>query len=168
MGRVPLDRDERRVDEPLQHVGHVVDRTADHGRGRLELEGSGAHAQTAERVAVDVVEQTGGPLDGVVDTAMARVAPVSLAGQQVDALADPSGQVNDPEDAHPRGGELDGQRHAVEAPAQLADDIEVAIVDLHAAVASAFAEQAHRARCERRARRTRGPVAVRARRSTRP
>ena len=58
---------------------------------------------------------------------------------------DPSGQVDDPEDTHPRGGELDGQGHAVEAPAQLADDIEVAVVDLHAAVASAFAEQAYRA-----------------------
>ena len=75
-----------------------------------------------------------------------RVSPrCRWRASRSDALPKPSDQINDPEDAHPRRGELDGQRHAVEAPAQLADDVEVAVVDLHAVVASAFAEQAHRA-----------------------
>ena len=143
-GTIPIDRDQRRIDEPLQHVHRIGEPTADHGRCRLELERPGAHRQAAERVPVAVVQQPGGPHDGVVDAAMAGVTPVPLPGQEVDALADPLGEVDDPEDADPRGGELDGERHAVEAAAQLDDRIDVTIVDLDPAVASALAEQAYR------------------------
>ena len=119
-----LGHDERLRDQIRERVEHVealdpVTR-GDGGRG-LDTERPGEHAETVEHGTVPVVEERVRPVDGRPERLVAFHRGAAAAGQEPKALVEEAGDLVGRHGDDARGGELDRQRDAIEAPAHLGD-----------------------------------------------
>ena len=122
--RAPVAFDERLVDQPRDEVDDLAARDRAAGAdvlGRLEGEAAGEDRQPAEEQALLAVEQVVAPLDGGAQGLLARARGAAAGGEDVEAVAQAGGDLLEREGGDARRGQLDGQRHAVQAPADLLD-----------------------------------------------
>ena len=92
--------------------------------GARQIESAGEHRTPCQQRLLGVVEQVVGPLHGVAQRLMAlQTAPRS--DQQPEPVVEPVAHLGDRHRQHARCGQLDRQRDAVEAPADLDDSVRV-------------------------------------------
>ncbi len=108
---------ERAVHQRLQRVEHV----AGHLLGGLQRPAAGEHRQVRERAPLALVQQVVAPLDRRPQRALALGRVARAAGQQVEPAAEALEDRRRGEQPRAGGGELDGERQAVEPPADLGD-----------------------------------------------
>ncbi len=119
---------ERLGDQPRARVEHVPGlhpRDRAHGRARFGVVPAGEHAEPLEQRALQGIEHLVGPLDGAPQRLVAFRSAAPAAGEQVEALVETlveaRGDVGRRHQCDPRRRELERERDAVEAPADLAD-----------------------------------------------
>ena len=105
--------------EVFEGVARAV-RVAD-GRGRLEPEAADEHGQAPKQRLLALEQQVVAPGDRVAQRALALVGVQRAAGQQGQALVEAAQERLRRERAHPRCGQLDRERQAVEPAADLRD-----------------------------------------------
>ena len=86
-----------------------------HVLGRLQREAAGEDGQAPEEHALLAGEQVVAPLDRGAQRLLARARGAAAGGEHVEAVAQPRRDLVERERRHARRGQLDGQRHAVEA-----------------------------------------------------
>ena len=120
--------------------GRADERLVDQSRQRGRRSGAGAMAppahtssaassvkppaktrQAAEEHALLAGEQVVAPLDRGAQRLLARARRAAAGGEDVEAVAQPRRDLLQRQRGHARRGQLDGQRHAVQAPADLLD-----------------------------------------------
>ena len=127
-----LGSDHRLVDEIRQHLDHVevVERLeADHVAGGLQAEIAHEPTQATEPEPLLLVEQVVAPVDGGLQGLMPVACRPGVVHQQAEPLVEPLHDLGRRHHAQPRHGELDRQRYAVEAPAEIDDVADVRRVD---------------------------------------
>jgi len=118
------DADERLVDQAREEVDDLAARDGSartHVLRRLEREAAGEDRQAPEEHALLAGEQVVAPLDGGAQRLLARARRAAAGGEDVEAVAQPRRDLVQRQRCHARRGKLDGQRHAVQAPADLLD-----------------------------------------------
>ena len=115
-----LRPDEALVRQRAEQVGDVEDlevAEAAHRLGGVQVEALGEHRQPPQQRLLGPGQQRIGPLDrrpqGLLPLQRGAAAP----GQQPEALVQPVVQAGQGHRAQPGGGQLDGERHAVQPPA---------------------------------------------------
>ena len=124
---------ERLLDEPFEQVEDVdgVDvAVGGHELGGLEVEAAREHREAAQHRPLLVAQQVVGPVDGGPQRLVALDRRAAATGQEPEALPEPLRDLRRRQRARPGGRELDRERDAVEAPADLDDRVDVAGVDL--------------------------------------
>jgi hypothetical protein len=115
---------------PATHAAHEadvderhqpVDRVAERGLGEVGREVGAEGAQLVQQLLLRGLEQLGRPLEHRAQAALALGQVAAAGAERVDSLLEPPQQAGRVEHAQPRRGQLDGQRHALEPPAQLRD-----------------------------------------------
>ena len=123
VGRL-LDLDQALVDERHEAVDDVAaelrGRAAD-GLGRLEVAAAGEDGQAVEEPPPAVVEQVVAPGDRAAQRLLARRQVARAGRQQVELVLEPGEDRVGRQELDPGGGQLDGERHAVEAGADRGD-----------------------------------------------
>ncbi|MFO0749672.1 MAG: hypothetical protein U1F43_28980 [Myxococcota bacterium] len=94
----------------VEHAGPGED-----GLGRAQREVAAEHRQRREGAALGLVEQLPRAGDGGAQRALARAAPAPVRRQELERPAEARHQAVEAEHVVARGGQLDGQRDAVEA-----------------------------------------------------
>ena len=107
--------------EVFEGVARAV-RVAD-GRGRLEPEAADEDGQAPEQRLLPLEQQVVAPGDRVAQRPLALVGVLGAAGQQGQPLVEPAQERLRRERAHPRRGQLDRERQAVEPAADLRDGL---------------------------------------------
>ena len=116
-----------------------------HVLGRLQGEAAGEDAQAAEEHALLAGEQLVAPLDRGAQRLLARARRAAAGGEDVEAVAQARRDLIQRQGRHAGRGQLDGQRHAVQAPADLVDRRPVVVGGAEARVRGcALREQAAR------------------------
>jgi hypothetical protein len=119
-GGVGLDH--RLVDQLLDQVQCLeCIQAGDRGHG-LQVELPGEHAERVEQRPFRTGEQVIGPADRPLQGLLARNGGAAAPGEQPEPLVKVGGDLVDREHLGPGGGQLDGQRDAVQATADF-DDI---------------------------------------------
>jgi hypothetical protein len=116
--------DERLVGETTHDVGHglggqVVVRA--HGVGRFEGATVGEHREPLEDLALVVEQEVVAPVGHRPQRLLAGQRRTGAAREQPKAVVEALGELVDGEGEGPSGGQLDGERHAVEPGAQVGD-----------------------------------------------
>ena len=109
------------VDQPDQrgeHVPGVEALVRAHLLGRLDVERAGEDRQPRPEQLLGGRAQVVAPLGGGPDRLVVRQGRPAAAGQQPEAVLEPVGQLLERDGPQPHGGQLDGQRHPVQAPAE--------------------------------------------------
>ena len=122
---VGLDREHALVHERRDVVGHdACGKTQARGdmNGRVEGEAAGEHGQPREHPLLVPAEQPERPLDRGAHRGVAVLGAVTTSAQ-VEHLVHRVDDRRQAERRRPRGSQLDGERDAVEAPAELFDDL---------------------------------------------
>ena len=134
---------------PLDEAQHVLGRVrAEHGLGRVEIEGADEHREPSQRPPVVLVQEVVGPVDRV-DHGLVASRPAPVVGpQQVQPVVEPLAQRRQADHAHAARGELDGEGQAVEPTDELGDVVNDVGrgVELGSRCAGSFEEQRHRRR----------------------
>ncbi len=118
------DADERLVDQPREQVDDLATRDGAAGAhllGGLQREAAREDGQAAEEHALLAGEQVVAPLDGGAQGLLAGARRAAAAGEDVEAVAQSRRDLVERQRRHARRGQLDGQRHAIQAPADLLD-----------------------------------------------
>jgi hypothetical protein len=102
-----------------QEIGGGPERRPADGRGRLEGAAADEHAELAEQRLLVRSEQPVAPADGSPQGLVALGLVRPARDQQVQCVAEPRHQHLRRQHLHPGGRELDGQRQAVQASADL-------------------------------------------------
>ena len=142
------DLQERAVDQRGEEVEDLA-RASRRGRPTA-LCGVTPPGKTASRsasVRSASVEQVPAPVDDGAQRAVARQRGAAAAGEQPEAVVEPPGELLERQRAQPRGGQLDGQRQAVEPAADLDDGGDVrpsSTANPGAAAAPRSANSSHR------------------------
>ena len=119
---VGFGEDQRLLDESSEGVQdvHGVDRLAGaHRLRRLERRPAGEDREPAQDGPLRLGQQVVAPVDGGAQRLVPGEGRPAAAGQEAEAVVQPGRDLLHRQGAHPGGGQLDGQRHAVEAAAQL-------------------------------------------------
>jgi hypothetical protein len=129
--------DHRLVDEGGEQVEHVelveVVAGAD-AFGGFEREAAGEHAEAPEEGAFGVVEEVVAPLDRAEQRLLSRDPRAVGAGEQLEALAEPPHDLVGRHRPDAGGGELDGERDAVEVTTDRHDVGDVGVGHLEGVV----------------------------------
>ena len=133
--RFGLEHDEGLLHESTEQVQHVRrgERAPLPRRYRLrrfDREPPGEHRQAPEQDLLRLGEQCVAPLDRAAQRALAREGRPAPRGEQPEHVVQPGGDLLRIEDACPRGGQLDGQRKAVEPVTDLRDRGRVSVGQL--------------------------------------
>ena len=142
------DRDHRGVDQRAQQVDDVVPFQAvptTHGLCRGQVESSSEQGQAVEEALLVGGQQLVGPVEDGPEAGVA--AGLVIEGRpDVQAAGHPLHQVGGVEGPDPGGGQLEGQREAVELSADVDDDAEVVPVETQVRTdgAGALSEQGDR------------------------
>ena len=99
------------------------------GRRALRRHAAGEDREPLGERALGVGQQVPAPVDDGAQRAVARQRGAAAAGEQPEAVVEPRGDLSARHRAQPRGGQLDGQRQAVEPAADLDDRGDVVRVD---------------------------------------
>ena len=132
-GAGAVDHDQRPVDQPAEqvHDGRRVQRlAAGDGLDGVERPAAAEHRQPLQQHPLGVGEQLVAPVDGGSQRALPGLRGARAGGQQGEAVAHPPGELVERQGRDAGGGELDGQRHAVEVPADVRDRGVVPLVEL--------------------------------------
>ena len=123
--------------------GHVLARGDRLGGGQVEPPGE--HRQTGEHLALGGVQQLPGPVDHGKQRLLARQGRARAAGQKGETLVEPGVQLGHRHDPQAGSGQLDGQRNAVEPPADAADNRSGPLVpgERHPVLRGAVGEEPH-------------------------
>ena len=115
--------------------------------GRLEGHRSGAHRQGAQRSLLVEVEQVVGPGDRRLERPLARIGP-TRADQDPEAVVEVGQDLAGTHRPGAGRGQLDGERHPVEALHDLGHRLEIGVAEVHGAVGveGPLDEQARRRR----------------------
>ena len=110
------------VGQPADQVGDhaAVHAGRDDSHGRVEVEAADERARPAEHGPLVAVEQVVAPVDDRPQRAVPLVR-AAAAGQQAQVVVQPGQQAVHAERRAARRGQLDGQRHAVQPGAHVAD-----------------------------------------------
>ena len=117
-----LQADERFLDQRGQEFQHVCDvepRSGADSFGPLQRPAAGKHGESPEQRALYQVQQIVAPVDQRAQRLLARRCCSAALRQQPEAIVEPFGNRLHRQRAQPRGGELDGERDAVEAATDL-------------------------------------------------
>jgi hypothetical protein len=134
-GRVVPDDQQRLVGQCGQQVQDLVGADAGSGAdllGRLQRGAAGEDRETAPERALGVVEQVPAPVHHRAQRLMPGHRGAAAAGQQLEPVAQPGRDLLGGHGAQPGRGQLDGQRHAVERPADHGHGGRVVFGDLEA------------------------------------
>ena len=117
--------DEGLVDQPAQHIedlagGHLV--VGADGLGRGEPAAAGEHGQPGEQAAFVLEQQVIAPVHHGAECLLAGQGGAGAAAEQPEAVVEAFGQGGQRQRPQASGGELDGQRQAVQPPADVLDD----------------------------------------------
>ncbi len=128
-GRRVHDDHQRPVDQPRHQVEHVVVGDpvprADRLGGR-QVAAAAERGQPAQHDPLRRAEEFPTPVDHRAQRLLARGRPALTGGQDAEPFAEPIGQLPHAQRAHARGRQLQREREAVQAPADLLDGIPVA------------------------------------------
>src|SRR4029079_17031989 len=121
---------ERGLPQPLDPIQRaaLVTGEADLCDGR-ERCSTPEHGQSGQEPALVFREQVVAPVEGLVEGLLPGRQVVGPAGEEAQSLGQPVEDVLRAEDTDARGGELDRQRQAVDAPAELAYRLEIVLRD---------------------------------------
>ena len=161
----------QRLEQVVAHLAAVRVRNGDHQglvdeageqlqrprRVRGGVDGLGARqrepvledAQPGEQLPLGVAEQREAPVDDRPEAALPGDRRAGCRGEQVERPVEPARDLADADVAGPRGGQLDGQRKAVQPAADVGDRAvphEVAVGRRHPDRPGAFREERHRGR----------------------
>ena len=100
----------------------------DHVHRRLEREASGEHRQSPEDGALALGQELVAPVERGPERLLARQRGPVAAGEQREAVVEAGRDAECAERRHPCGGELDGERDAVQAPADGRDGRRHAVI----------------------------------------
>ena len=116
-----LDHHQRLVHQPRGQADHVLDGQRAVGADLLgHVQGpAGKHRQAAQQDLLGRGEQVMAPVDGGPQRPLPRRRGPVAGTQQREAVAQPGGDLLGGQHAHPGGGQLDGQRHAVQGAADV-------------------------------------------------
>ena len=109
-----LHSQQRLVSQRLQGVEHVRSAQVEHRLRRVEGEAPGEHRRLRQGCALRGVEQRPRPLDRAAHRGLSRARPPSFAAKDVEGRVEALVQAVESEHVESRGGELDGQRQALE------------------------------------------------------
>ena len=143
-----LDGDERFIhklgEQIHDRVGIDVASGADRLDG-LERAPAGEDGEAAEERALGLGEEIEAPVDERAEGLLAWDGGAAAGGEKVKAVVEPLDDLLEGEDADAGGGELDGERDAVEPPADLRDEVDVVVGERKggACDGGAFDEEAH-------------------------
>ncbi|MGH3984160.1 MAG: hypothetical protein ACRDST_16125 [Pseudonocardiaceae bacterium] len=135
--------DQRLVDQAGQQIEHgiAVDSVAaTHVLGGLQRPAASERCEPPQQRPLTLAEQLVAPVDGGLQGLLAWHRRAAAAGEQVEPIAQALGDLPGREYPHPRGGQLDGERDAVELLTDLRDGGRVDLSDpeigthLHGAV----------------------------------
>ena len=143
-----LDDHEAAGHEMVQEVEDVEGIDAVAGRHRLcrlERPPAAEDGQPPQKHALVLGQQLVAPVDGGPQRLLAGHGRAVAAGEEAELVAETVEDLAGGEHVHARGGQLDGQRDAVEAPADVLDDsaVRVARVELPVPRAGPVDEQLH-------------------------
>ena len=132
-GAGAVDHDQRPVDQPAEqvHNGRRVQRlAAGDGLDGVERPAAPEHRQPLQQHPLGVGEQLVAPVDGGSQRALPGLRGARAGGQQGEAVSHPPGELVERQGRDAGGGELDGQWHAVEMPADVRDRGVVPLAEL--------------------------------------
>ena len=123
-----------------------MDRAASRDRlGRGQVESAGEHRKPGEHLALGGVQQLPRPVDHGQQSLLARQRRARTAGQKGETLVEPGVQLGHRHDPQAGSGQLDGQRNAVEPPADPAGHRSGSLIpgERHPVLRGAVSEQPH-------------------------
>jgi hypothetical protein len=127
--------DYRLLHQPGQHLEDLLRRevrAAADELGSLQLEAVGEDRQPAPEDAFALGQQLEAPIDRGVQRLVPAAGGPAARAQQPEAIPEPVDYMVHGQRPQAHGGQLDGQRNALEAAAELRDGVRVASVDLEA------------------------------------
>lgn len=130
--RQGLDDDHGLVHQPAEQVEHILRRkpvTSADILGRLKLEPPGESGHAAEEHPLGLGQQVVPPVERGTECLVVWQAGPRPSGEQPEPVFEPGGDLLDRQHLGPRRGQLDRQREAIEAPAQLDDCADVGAGD---------------------------------------
>ncbi len=125
-----VDHHQRLLDERRQQIEHVdrVERLAAAYRlRRVEIEAADEDGQSLQQPLLGLLQHVVRPRDERAQRLLALEQHAPAAGQKLEAVLQPLVDVLDGHRAHPRGGELERERNAFEARAELGDGRRLAL-----------------------------------------
>ena len=127
-----FDENERLVDQRAEQVEHreaLEALAGSHLLRQVERPAAGEYGQPAQQLALVLLEQLIAPVDRRSQRLLARQRASRPAGQQAEAIGERRGDLLDGHQPHPRGGELDRQRYAVQRMADAGHGSRVVVAD---------------------------------------
>jgi len=128
--RAGLDDEHRPLDQVPQQVidpGDVGLRIVGNAPGRRDVKGPGEDGEPLEEHLLGSREQVVGPLDGCPQRPVALRAGSAAAGQKPKPIAESFHEIRWCETSRASGSQLDGERYAIEATANLLDVVSVGV-----------------------------------------
>ena len=122
---------ERLLGQRVHRVGDHSLRTvarARHGGGGGQPEASREHRQPAQHGALGVMEEPDAPLDRRMEGTVTRRTTVAAVRQPGGVLSQQMNDLTDRKRRHPRRGQLDGERHAIQQLRHRCDLVEHGVV----------------------------------------
>src|SRR5699024_9789308 len=125
--RVVRHLDEGFLHQTGEHVRSLVPQIA-YFAGGVQVRAPGEHREPAGQAFFSLVEQTPTPLDHGSQGLVRRRRCSTPPGEQEKTVVETPGDLLRRECVQPRGGQFDGQRNAVQSPADQRDGFDVGIV----------------------------------------
>ena len=123
------DLQERAVDQRGEEVEDLDGRAVVDGRGALRRHAAGEDREPFGERALGVGQELPAPVDDGAQGAVARHRRAAAAGEDLEAIVEAPGELIGRQRAQPGGGQLEGQRLAVQPAADLDDRGDVLRVD---------------------------------------
>ena len=114
------------VDQRGEQIEHVVGAEC---LDRIEGKGPREYGKPAEQGGLGLVEEGVAPVDRLAQRAVAGHGGPGRRGQDFERLVQPRRDLVGGQDAHARGRQLDGERNAVQPPADLAHRLGVRVIE---------------------------------------
>jgi hypothetical protein len=111
--------------------------------GSRQGEAAGEHRKPREQLSLLLTEQAVAPVERRLERAMPGKCGSGATGQEAEAVVQPSHDLLYGQGRHTAGCQLDGQRHAVKAPAQEPDALGVVAVEPEVGLSPGRALQEH-------------------------
>ncbi len=131
--RRPGHGDERFIYQKAEQIDDLPRRqriAGAHGFDGLERASLREDGQPAKQGALRFGEQIMAPVDQGTECLLARHRGAAAGGEQMKPIVQPLDDLLEGEQANPRGGQFDGERNAVESPADLRDEVDVVVAQL--------------------------------------